>query len=219
MPSVTPSSPPALAPSSSPAARLAGAVAASGAAPWRRRPRRRSGRRRPGCGPRRPRPRPQRRGGKSRLPTRATWSRPALARRLHEEDRAAAKPKPRTSPPPRAGGGVDRSGDRLNRISPGESKAPKRAQEKADAAGAAPARSRERLGGAATPPPPPPAASSRRSGRRSRLCGNQPVRQVHLGNDAAVMALSSGEEQHRHAIEQASRRWRGGQQRRFFKGK
>ena len=33
---------------------------------------------------------------------------------------------------------------------------------------------------------------------------------VFLGDDAAVLARSSGEEPARHAIEQASRRWRGG---------
>ena len=33
---------------------------------------------------------------------------------------------------------------------------------------------------------------------------------AHFGDDAAVLAPSSGEEGHRHAIEQASRLWRGG---------
>ena len=40
------------------------------------------------------------------------------------------------------------------------------------------------------------------------LCGNQSVRRAC--NDAAVLAPSSGENRHRHAIEQASHRWRGG---------
>jgi hypothetical protein len=44
-------------------------------------------------------------------------------------------------------------------------------------------------------------------------CGNQPVCRVH-GGDVAALAPSSGEEPTppvvRHAIEQASRRWRGG---------
>ena len=39
---------------------------------------------------------------------------------------------------------------------------------------------------------------------------NQCVGCSFLGDDAAVLAPSSGEEGHRHAIEQASRRWRGG---------
>ena len=40
-------------------------------------------------------------------------------------------------------------------------------------------------------------------------CRNQPARWVHLGNGGVVRAPSSGEEPHCHAIEQASRRWRG----------
>ena len=44
-----------------------------------------------------------------------------------------------------------------------------------------------------------------------QLCGNQPVCRVHfLGDDAAVLARSRGENSHHHAVEQASRRWRGG---------
>ena len=41
-------------------------------------------------------------------------------------------------------------------------------------------------------------------------CTRQFFTKSFLGDDAAVLARSSGEERHRHAIEQASRRWRGG---------
>ena len=52
-----------------------------------------------------------------------------------------------------------------------------------------------------------PAAGPARA-RGARLCGNQPVRRVH--DDAAVLARSRVRNRHRHAIEQGSRRWRGG---------
>ena len=46
------------------------------------------------------------------------------------------------------------------------------------------------------------------------LCANQPVSRVlanpFLGENAAVLAKSRGQRTARHAVEQASRRWRAG---------
>ena len=41
-------------------------------------------------------------------------------------------------------------------------------------------------------------------------CTRQFFTKSFLGDDAAVLGPLSGEERHRYAIEQASRRWRGG---------
>ena len=53
---------------------------------------------------------------------------------------------------------------------------------------------------------------------RDDLCANQPVSRVHfftksfLGENAAVLAGTSGNRPYRHVIELASRRWRGGRE-------
>ena len=56
----------------------------------------------------------------------------------------------------------------------------------------------------------PDALRRRGRGRRRRehLCGNQPVRRVHL--TLPTWLGRAARNRHRHAIEQASRRWRGG---------